>query len=92
MNTSFFGELLSSIAERGRSLIDLARDRRGESPSARSESLVDLCEELLSGRGEASGVALSEGIFQKYFDLTIGPRIAFFEAPVSYTHLRAHET
>ena len=26
MNTSFFGELLSSIAERGRSLIDLARD------------------------------------------------------------------
>jgi malonyl-CoA decarboxylase len=80
MNTSFFGELLSSIAERGRSLIDLARDRRAASPSARSENLVDLCEELLSGRGEASGVALSEEIFQKYSELTIGPRIAFFEA------------
>ncbi|WP_204306897.1 hypothetical protein, partial [Klebsiella aerogenes] len=76
----FFGELLSSIAERGRSLIDLARDRRGESPGKRSESLADLCEELLSGRGEASGVALSEEIFQKYSELTIGPRIAFFEA------------
>ena len=80
MNTSFFGELLSSIAERGRSLIDLARDRRGESPGARSESLAELCEELLSGRGEASGVALSEEIFSKYSELTIGPRIAFFEA------------
>ena len=34
-----------------------ARDRRGEA-SARSESLVELCEDLLSGRGEASGVAL----------------------------------
>lgn len=80
MNTSFFGELLSSIAERGRSLIDLARDRRGDSPGKHSESLAELCEELLSGRGEASGVALSEEIFQKYSELTIGPRIAFFEA------------
>ncbi len=55
MNTSFFGELLQTISERGRAL--LARDRRGDA-SARSESLVELCEDLLSGRGEASGVAL----------------------------------
>src|SRR5205807_1595048 len=29
VNGSFFGELLQSISERGRSLIDRARDRRG---------------------------------------------------------------
>ena len=77
MNTSFFGELLQTISERGRAL--LARDRRGEA-SARSESLVELCEDLLSGRGEASGVALAREILARYSALTIGPRIAFFEA------------
>ncbi|MGB7691872.1 MAG: malonyl-CoA decarboxylase family protein, partial [Pseudolabrys sp.] len=77
MNTSFFGELLQTISERGRAL--LARDRRGEA-SARSESLVELCEDLLSGRGEASGVALAREILTRYGTLTIGPRIAFFEA------------
>ena len=77
MNTSFFGELLQTISERGRAL--LARDRRGDA-SARSENLVELCEHLLSGRGEASGVALAREILTRYGTLTIGPRIAFFEA------------
>src|SRR6187399_34612 len=77
MNTSFFGELLQTISERGRAL--LARDRRGDA-SARSESLVELCEDLLSGKGEASGVALAREILTRYGTLTIGPRIAFFEA------------
>src|SRR6185295_4090232 len=62
MNTSFFGEMLQTISERGRALIDRARDRRGDA-AARSASLVDLCDELLSGRGEASGVALAREIF-----------------------------
>ena len=79
MNTSFFGEMLQSITERGRALLDLARDRR-DAPAARSESLVELCEELLTGRGEASGVALASEILAKYAELTTGPRIAFFEA------------
>jgi malonyl-CoA decarboxylase len=77
MNTSFFGELLQTISERGRAL--LARDRRGDA-STRSENLVELCEHLLSGRGEASGVALAREILTHYGTLTIGPRIAFFEA------------
>ena len=79
MNTSFFGEMLQTISERGRALIDRARDRRGDA-AARSQSLVDLCEELLSGRGEASGVALAREILGFYSELTVGPRIAFFEA------------
>jgi malonyl-CoA decarboxylase len=79
MNASFFGELLQTISERGRALIDRARDRRG-SEASRSESLVELCEHLLSGRGEASGVALAREILGRYAELTTGPRIAFFEA------------
>jgi malonyl-CoA decarboxylase len=77
MNTSFFGELLQSISERGRALIR-ARERRGTDAS-RSESLIELCEHLLSGRGEASGVALAREILSHYAELTTGPRIAFFE-------------
>ena len=49
MNTSFFGELLQTISERGRDLIDRTRNRRGDA-AARSQSLIELCEELLSGR------------------------------------------
>ena len=79
MNTSFFGEMLQSITERGRALIDRKRNRR-ESVIARSEDLAELCDELLSGRGEASGVALAREILTRYGALTTGPRIALFEA------------
>jgi malonyl-CoA decarboxylase len=79
MNTSFFGELLQTISERGRALLDRAAARRGP-PEARSESLVELCEELLSRRGEAAGVALAREILIRYNELTTGPRVAFFEA------------
>ncbi|MGE0563461.1 MAG: malonyl-CoA decarboxylase [Pseudolabrys sp.] len=79
MNTSFFGELLQTISDRGRALIERARDRRGDQ-AARSDDFVELCEELLSGRGEASGVALAREILRRYSELTTGPRIAFFEA------------
>jgi malonyl-CoA decarboxylase len=77
MNTSFFGELLQTISERGRGL--LKRERRGQDP-VRSESLLELCEDLLSGRGEASGVALAREILSRYSELRTGPRVAFFEA------------
>jgi malonyl-CoA decarboxylase len=79
MNTSFFGELLQAISERGRALLERTRDRRGDA-SAPSESLIELCEGLLSRRGEASGVALAREILSRYGALTTGPRIAFFEA------------
>ena len=82
MNTSFFGEMLQSIAERGRALIDRTRDRRGVAEQ-RSANLVQLCEDLLSSRGEASGVALAREILSRYGELKTGPRIAFFEALAS---------
>jgi malonyl-CoA decarboxylase len=79
MNTSFVGELLQTITERSRALLDRAGARR-EAAAARSENLVELCEDLLSRRGEASGVALAGEILARYAELKTGPRIAFFEA------------
>jgi malonyl-CoA decarboxylase len=78
VNTSFFGDMLQSIAERGRALIDRTRDRR-EAAEQRTANLAQLCEELLSGRGEASGVALAREILSRYAELKTGPRITFFE-------------
>ena len=80
MNTSFFGDMLQSIAERGRALV--TRDRRGVAEQ-RSANLAHLCEDLLSRRGEASGVALAREILSRYAELKTGPRIAFFEALAS---------
>ncbi len=77
MNTTFFSEMLQSIADRSRALIK--RERR-EPAQERSAGLVELCQALLSGRGEASGVALAQEILGRYAELTTGPRIAFFEA------------
>ena len=77
VNTSFFSEMLQSIADRSRALIK--RERR-EPAHERSASLIEQCEALLSGRGEASGVALAQEILARYADSTTGPRIGFFEA------------
>jgi malonyl-CoA decarboxylase len=80
VNTTFFGDMLQTIAERGRALI--ARDRRVTSEQ-QSANLIELCEQLLSGRGEASGVALASELLAGYAELTSGPRIAFFESLAS---------
>ncbi len=52
---------------------------RREPERGRSDGMAELCEALLSGRGEASGVALANEILANYAALTTGPRIAFFE-------------
>ncbi|WP_207484188.1 malonyl-CoA decarboxylase [Arenibaculum pallidiluteum] len=61
---SFFADLLGSIAERGRALL-----RRSDVPGRMADpeaDLVALCEALLSGRGEASGVALAGEILARW--------------------------
>jgi malonyl-CoA decarboxylase len=80
VNSSFFSDMLQTIADRGRALI--ARDRRPPSEQ-NSANLVEACEQLLSGRGEASGVALASEILTRYAGLTSGARVAFFEALAS---------
>jgi malonyl-CoA decarboxylase len=57
VNTSFFSEMLQSIADRSRALISRRTPAQG-----RSDGIVELCDALLSGRGEASGVALANEI------------------------------
>jgi malonyl-CoA decarboxylase len=85
MNTSFFQELLGSIAERGRSLIDRSATRpaatgseRGGAAARAPESLESLCRALLSGRGEASGVALAKQVLDLYARAPMPARLDFF--------------
>jgi len=80
MNTSFFGEMLQTITDRGRAFIDRTRARGRGTSAEHSQNLIDLCDALLSIRGEASGTALAREVLVRYSELTIGPRIAFFEA------------
>ena len=78
MNTSFFGDMLQTIADRGRAL--LAGRPRRPAGEARTATLIELCDHLLSGRGEASGAALARDILNEFREMKTGERIAFFEA------------
>jgi len=76
MSSAFFSDLIASIAERGRALL-----QRDESPAeARPAELVATCHTLLSGRGEASGVALARHGLDLYRELDPQGRLTFFEA------------
>ncbi|GJD51185.1 hypothetical protein OPKNFCMD_3937 [Methylobacterium crusticola] len=61
---SFLGDLLQSISDRGRGLI--AFGRSDALARASVPDLVKLCEDLISRRGEASGVALARIILDRY--------------------------
>ncbi|WP_371346789.1 malonyl-CoA decarboxylase [Ancylobacter sp. IITR112] len=74
----FLSDLLGTISVRGRALLDLGRERR-PAGEARAAGVAELCERLLSGQGEASGVALAQEILAAYARLRSGERIAFFE-------------
>jgi malonyl-CoA decarboxylase len=84
MSTSFFQDMLGSIAERGRQLLDRPavrptsdETRRKDAPK-HSETIEDLSRVLLSGRGEASGVALARQVLDLYAGLSNAERIEFF--------------
>ena len=61
VNVSFLQELLGTVAEQGRQL--LPRSLGGSSPK---DDLHELAAALLSGRGEASGVAIASAILARY--------------------------
>lgn len=73
MNVSFFQELLNTVAEQGRSL--LPKSLFGNEPERGMQALVDA---LVSGRGEASGVAIARQILNHYKILNSDERRAFF--------------
>src|ERR1700742_2772309 len=76
MANAFFSDLLSTISERGRTLL-----RRVGSSEDRQDAagLIELCEALLSGRGEASGTAMAREVLDRYHHLDATERLAFFE-------------
>jgi malonyl-CoA decarboxylase len=79
MANAFFADLLSTISERGRTLL-----RRAAPSEAKQDAsdLIDLCEALLSGRGEASGTAMARELLDRYHELDAAGRRTFFEALV----------
>ena len=76
MSNDFFSGLLASISERGRTLL-----RRAGPSDAKQEAsdLLEQCEALLSGAGEASGTAIAREVLDRYHDLDEAGRVAFFE-------------
>ncbi|WP_375462943.1 malonyl-CoA decarboxylase [uncultured Methylobacterium sp.] len=72
---SFFGDLLQTISDRGRDLIGFGRGDLAA--RANAAELVRLCEDLISRRGEASGVALARLILDRYATLAAPERHAF---------------
>jgi len=79
MANAFFSELLSTISERGRTLL-----RRGGSSDDKHDAagLIELCQALLSGRGEASGTAMARDVLDHYHDLDTEGRLEFFKTLV----------
>jgi len=71
VNVSFLQELLNTVAERGRQLLP-ASLRGGK------EDIGELALALVSGRGEASGVAIARHILDTYRRLDGAERRAFF--------------
>jgi malonyl-CoA decarboxylase len=74
-NNAFFSDLLASISERGRTLL-----RRGSTSEDKHDAsdLIELCEALLSGRGEASGTAMAREVLDLYQELDETGRRSFF--------------
>src|SRR5438477_11342611 len=77
MNGTVLKEMLGRIAERGRAIME-RRPARVTSASATPERIEDLCRALLSGRGEASGVALGGKVLDLYAALSIEQKVSFF--------------
>ncbi|MBU6461697.1 MAG: malonyl-CoA decarboxylase [Bradyrhizobium sp.] len=76
MVNAFFSDLLSTISERGRTLLR----RVGSFDDKQDASgLIELCEALLSGWGEASGTAMAREVLDRYHHLDQPERLAFFE-------------
>ena len=72
---SFLSDLIDTLTERGRSLL-----RQRETRHAVRSALPDLGEQLLSRRGEASGVALAQALLAGYAAADETRRLEFLAA------------
>jgi len=78
MSNAFFSDLMTTIAERGRNLLD-----RRAWPFSETEitavHVASLCDALLSGRGEATGAVIAREALDAFARLPGAARSAFFE-------------
>ena len=74
--TSFLGDMLQAITDRGRRLLSLNMSVDTTDPVDRMEAL---CEALLSGRGEASGMALANDILTAWRELQPEAQLDFMQ-------------
>ncbi len=73
VNVSFFQELMAAVAEQGRALLPKALFRDGD-----AESIEVLARALMSGRGEASGVAIARQLLNQLRKASSDERLAFY--------------
>ena len=66
--TTVLNDLVGRVADRGRSLMGAEAPR----------SMAQMCDTLLTGRGEATGLALARAIFDRYDALDPAGRATFF--------------
>lgn len=74
-STRSISEFISAVAHRGRSIIGVSVSDRQK---ITSEDVADLCHQLLSSKGEASGIALSFEILSCYQQLDKDEKLRFF--------------
>jgi malonyl-CoA decarboxylase len=67
-------DILQAIADRGRQMLTFPARPAPRSPV---DEIVDWCERLLSGKGEASGMALAQHILRQWNGLTAAQRLEF---------------
>ncbi len=74
MSSQWFQNIIDSIADKGRELLGL------DNSTTQQGNIIALCRQLLAGRGEASGVALSQEILRVYRAMSAEARRDFFAA------------
>lgn len=74
MVTAFFQDVLQAISERGRLLLSPQPETIQREPI---EDILAWCERLLSGKGEASGMAIARNVVEQWDNLSQEHRLAF---------------
>ena len=75
--SSVFNDIIVSIAERSRGLVEFARMR--STPDG-VDGLVDLCRQLVATTGEVSIIALAQEVHARFSSLDPADHLAFFRA------------
>ena len=73
MRQTLVGQIFNSIADAGRDLLDLGPGKQ------KNQTIETICRDLLTQKGEASGMALAREVVIMWGDLNDAGRLAFME-------------